>query len=213
MMRFRPTQKALWRHIASITGQGQARPNITLGSTAVPASPASLGARDVFLATYWTTAFRLKSVLHSMQVKEFIYLIQDFEPGLYPWSRSFTPRRSRLMNMRFRALINERFLADYMTENRIGRFADPGFISRCAVFEPAVDRRLFSPVETTRSSRQLLFYARRVNSETFMGLASKRFAMQRAIAFTDGKCGFVAIGSSDSRLPVRLSELPSGVAC
>jgi len=190
---------ALWRHIASVTGQGQARPNITLGSTADPARPASLGARDVFLATYWTTAFRLKSVLHSMQVKEFIYLIQDFEPGLYPWSSRYA-QALETYSMRFRGLINERFLADYMTENRIGRFADSGFISRCAVFEPAVDRRLFYPVETTGSSRQLLFYARPGEFRNLYGIGFE--ALRAATShplFADGNWRFVAIGSSDSR--------------
>ena len=189
---------ALWRHISSITGQGQARPNITFGSTADPASPAALGARDVFLATYWTTAFRLKSVLPSMQVKEFIYLIQEFEPGYYPWSSRYA-QALETYSMRFRAVINERLLADHMTENRIGRFADPGFISRCAVFEPAVDRRLFYPVETTGSPRQLLFYARHELRNLYgIGFEALRAATSHPL-FADGNWRFVAIGASESR--------------
>jgi hypothetical protein len=190
---------ALWRHITSITGQGQALPNITFGSTADPASPASLGARDVFLATYWTTAFRLKSVLPSMQVKEFIYLIQDFEPGFYPWSSRYA-QALETYSMRFRALINERLLADHMTENRIGRFADPGFISRCAVFEPAVDRSLFYPMETMGSHRQLLFYARPHEFRNLYGIGFE--ALRAATShplFADGNWRFVAIGASESR--------------
>jgi O-antigen biosynthesis protein len=189
---------ALWRHISSITGQGQARPNITFGSTADPASPAALGARDVFLATYWTTAFRLKSVLPSMQVKEFIYLIQEFEPGYYPWSSRYA-QALETYSMRFRAVINERLLADHMTENRIGRFADPGFISRCVVFEPAVDRRLFYPVETTGSPRQLLFYARHELRNLYgIGFEALRAATSHPL-FADGNWRFVAIGASESR--------------
>ena len=190
---------ALWRHITSITGQVQTRPNITFGSTTDPASPAVLGARDVFLATYWTTAFRLKSVLPGMQVKEFIYLIQDFEPGLYPWSSCYA-QALETYSMRFRALINEQFLADHMTENGIGRFADPGFISRCAVFEPAVDRRLFYPIETTGSPRQLLFYARPGELRNLYGIGFE--ALRAATShplFADGNWRFVAIGSSESR--------------
>jgi O-antigen biosynthesis protein len=189
---------ALWRHITSITGQGQARPNITFGSTADPASPASLGARDVFMATYWTTAFRLKSVLPSMRVKEFIYLIQEFDAGFYPWSSRYA-QALETYSMRFRAVINERLLADHMTENRIGRFADPGFISRCAVFEPAVDRRLFYPVETTGSPRQLLFYARHELRNLYgIGFEALRAATSHPL-FADGNWRFVAIGGSDSR--------------
>jgi O-antigen biosynthesis protein len=190
---------ALWRHIASITGQGQARPNITFGSTTDPASPAALGARDVFLATYWTTAFRLKSVLPSMKVREFIYLIQDFEPGLYPWSSRYA-QALETYSMQFRALINERFLADHMTENRIGRFADPGFISRCSVFEPAVDRRLFYSIETTGSPRQLLFYARPSEFRNLYGIGFEALrAATNHPLFAHANWRFVAIGSSESR--------------
>jgi beta-1,2-rhamnosyltransferase WsaF-like protein len=189
----------LWRHITSIAGKGQARPNITFGSTADSSNPAMLGACDVFLATHWSTAFRLKSVLPRMQVREFIYLIQDFEPSFYPWSSSYA-QALETYGMRFRALINERLLADHLVETRTGRFADPSFNSRCAVFEPAVDRRLFHPVETTRTrSRQLLFYARPFQPRNLYGIGFEALcAAARHPLFANGVWRFVAIGASET---------------
>jgi WsaF, C-terminal domain/WsaF, N-terminal domain len=189
---------ALWRHVMSIAGQDRVRPDITFGSTADPTSPARLGARDVFLATYWTTAFRLKSVLPSMAVREFIYLIQDFEPAFYPWSSAYA-QALETYGMRFRALINERLLADYLLQTRTGRFADPGFIERCAVFEPAVDRRLFYQVATTGARRQLLFYARPSHPRNLFGIAFEALCAATCHPlFAGADWRFVAIGGGDS---------------
>ena len=164
--------EALRRHVASVAGVAQA-PSIAFGSTIDPASPAQIGARDMFLASYWTTAYRLKSVLPRMQVKEFIYLIQDFEPAFYPWSSSYA-QALETYSMPFRALINEHLLADYLADAKVGRFAEPGFLSRCAIFEPAVDRQHFHPVDKKDSRRQLLFYARPKTPGTCTALVSKR---------------------------------------
>jgi O-antigen biosynthesis protein len=187
--------EALKRHIASVAGLGQA-PNITFASTMDPASPAQIGARDVFIASYWTTAYRLKPVLPRMQVKEFIYLIQDFEPAFYPWSSSYA-QALETYNMPFRALINEQLLADYFAEEKIGRFAEPGFVSRCAIFEPAVDRRHFHPVDKKDSRKQLLFYARPNDFRNLFGIGFEALSAAASHPlFKDGDWRFVAIGAS-----------------
>jgi O-antigen biosynthesis protein len=185
----------LQTHIASVAGLSHAL-NITFGSTVDPASPAQIGARDVFLATYWTTAFRLKAILPRMRVKEFIYLIQDFEPAFYPWSSSYA-QALETYGMQFRALINEQLLADYLAEAKIGRFAEPGFVSRCAIFEPAVDRRLFHPVEKKDSRRQLLFYARPNEPRNLFGIGFEALSAAAGHPlFKDAEWRFVAIGAT-----------------
>ena len=186
---------ALQAHVASVAGLAHA-PDIAFGSTVDPASPAQIGARDVFLATYWTTAFRLKPILPRMRVKEFIYLIQDFEPAFYPWSSSYA-QALETYGMPFRALINEQLLADYLAEAKIGRFAEPGFISRCAIFEPAVDRRLFHPVEKKDSRKQLLFYARPNDFRNLFGIGFEALSAAASHPlFKDAEWRFVAIGAT-----------------
>ncbi len=187
--------EALRRHIASVAGVAQA-PSIAFGSTIDPASPAQIGARDMFLASYWTTAYRLKSVLPRMQVKEFIYLIQDFEPAFYPWSSSYA-QALETYSMPFRALINEQLLADYLADAKVGRFAEPGFLSRCAIFEPAVDRQHFHPVDKKDSRRQLLFYARPKNSRNLYGIGFEALSAAASHPrFKEADWRFVAIGST-----------------
>ena len=54
--------------------------------------PVSVIARDVFLATAWTTAIFARRVIKrqvqrfSEAVRHFVYFIQDYETGFYPWS-------------------------------------------------------------------------------------------------------------------------------
>jgi O-antigen biosynthesis protein len=187
--------KALRRHIASVAGVEKA-PNIAFGSTIDPTSPAQIGARDMFLASYWTTAYRLKAVLPRMQVKEFVYLIQDFEPAFYSWSSSYA-QALETYSMPFRALINEQLLADYLADAKVGRFAEPGFLSRCAVFEPAVDRQHFHPVDKKDSRRQLLFYARPKDSRNLFGIGFEALSAAASHPrFKDADWRFVAIGAT-----------------
>ena len=56
------------------------------------ALPVSVLANDVFLATWWPTAVYAREVLKrqtalfSTANRRFVYFIQDYESGLYPWS-------------------------------------------------------------------------------------------------------------------------------
>lgn len=82
----------------------------------------AVGANDVFLVTAWWTAhngFDLldwqRRVFPSPRPRRLAYLIQDFEPGFYPWSTRYA-----LADATYRhpestvAIINSRYLADYM---------------------------------------------------------------------------------------------------
>ena len=52
----------------------------------------AVGAGDVFLATFWTTAelaarlVRWQAATFGGEPRPYAYLVQDFEPGFYPWS-------------------------------------------------------------------------------------------------------------------------------
>jgi hypothetical protein len=106
--------------------------------------PLPIGRNDVFFGTAWWTVQMLKRALPLVAPRRFLYLIQDFEPGLYPWSTEYA-LALETYGLDFHAIINERLLAQYLCEYRIGRFADPGFVERCAVFDPAIDRAAFHP--------------------------------------------------------------------
>ena len=88
-----------------------------------PASDAgvAVGAGDVFLATFWTTAElvgrlrRWQSHTYGRAPARFGYLIQDFEPGFYPWSaRSELARATYADAAATIAVFNTSILRDYL---------------------------------------------------------------------------------------------------
>lgn len=154
-------EEALWKHFQSLTGISERFSHVEIASAHDRSVATVIDERDVFLATAWSTAQMIKYATHRMKAREFIYLIQDFEPGFYRWS-ALHALALETYSMDFKAVIHESLLKEYLIQNRIGRFADPGFASHCLVFEPAVDRTRFHPnLENAGNRRKrLLFYAR-----------------------------------------------------
>ncbi|MBC7802021.1 MAG: hypothetical protein H7Z10_15500 [Gemmatimonadaceae bacterium] len=190
-------------HVASLLGR-PAPPGLSVTSGSDPATPAQVGADDLWLATHWTTAQGVRPVLPRMNRAWFLYLVQDFEPGFYAWSSNYA-LALETYDLPHRAAINEAFLAEHLRLQAPGRYAEPGFIEgRCTVFEPAVDRRIFHPPSTgvRPGPRRLLFYARPTNARNMMGLGLR--ALRAAVsqgAFggaSPGEWEFVSIGGRGS---------------
>ena len=186
-----------WRHLASITGDTARPAELSIAVAHEAAAPLPIGARDMFLATHWTTAQQVKTLLPQMAVGRFFYLIQDFEPGFYPWSSNHALALETYA-LDHIGIFNERLLFDYFVEQGPGRYADTAFARRSLVFEPAIDRALFHPTagnERTGPLR-LLFYARPTNERNLLGLGLA--ALQGAAAdsaFRGTSWEFLAIGS------------------
>jgi glycosyltransferase involved in cell wall biosynthesis len=129
-----------------------------------------------------------------MRTTEFLYLIQDFEPGFYPWSSAYA-QALETYAMPYRALINEQLLAQYLVGTGTGRFAETGFVECCAIFEPAVDRQLFHPVERLGSTRTLLFYARPNQPRNLFGIGFEALCAASAHpVFAETDWRYLAIG-------------------
>ena len=147
----------LWRHFRTLLDVDRLD-NVSIADATK--APVAIGRDDVFLATAWWTVHGLKEMLAATSAREFLYLIQDFEPGFYPWSTSYA-FALQTYAFPFRAIVNERMLLDHFVERRIGRFGEAGFADTAAVFEPAVDERHFYPEPRPDGRRlRLLFYAR-----------------------------------------------------
>lgn len=175
-------QDLLWHHFTALTGIRERLDNVEIRCGHDRTTPLVIGGNDVFLGTAWWTVQMIKRALPLVRPQRFIYLIQEFEPGLYPWSTRHA-LASETYHLPFFGLINERLVADYLTEQRIGQFADPSFVTNCcAVFEPAIDPSKFRrEPRQSGDPRRLLFYARPQNAERNLfelGL----YALQRAVA-------------------------------
>lgn len=79
---------------------------------------------DIFIATAWWTAYNIKNIIReqskifSYTPKPFVYIIQDFEPGFYPWSTRYLLADSTYGNdVDVFALINSEQLKTYLEQN------------------------------------------------------------------------------------------------
>lgn len=85
--------------------------------------------QDHFMATAWWTAHNALSLLSWQQtlvpeaavVRRMLYLIQDYEPGFYPWSsRYLLAQATYEQPHRTIALMNSQWLADYLQAQGYG---------------------------------------------------------------------------------------------
>jgi hypothetical protein len=187
----------LWRHFSALTGIRERLPNVEIACGFERSVPLAVGENDVFFATAWWTVQMVKHALRVTRPQKFLYLIQEYEPGLYPWSTEHA-LALETYSMDFYGLINERFLAQYLIDHKIGRFASPTFLDRCVVFEPALDSKLFfQDTEPAREGvRRLLFYARPNNAERNL-FELALYALRCAVAsgiFADERWEMLFIG-------------------
>ncbi len=156
-------------HAAALLGT--TAPDIPFATAADPAAPLDVTPHDVFLATHWATALQLKPVLPLLPIKQFFYMLQEYEAGFYAWSSNFA-RTIETYGMDFWPIVNESLLAEFLFTQPFGRLSDPALRERAIVFEPAVDATLFKLPETHSAARKkrLLFYARPTNTRNMFGL-------------------------------------------
>jgi len=155
------TDELLWEHLRQLTGIERRFDNVDIASAHDRSVVTEIGEDDIFFGTAWWTVQMIKHALGQMHSRRFIYLIQDYEPGLYPWS-TVHALALETYGLDFRAVVNESLLMDYLVQHGVGRFADEEFAERCSVFEPAVDRGKFyaDPDASGHERKRLLFYAR-----------------------------------------------------
>ncbi|WP_200238787.1 rhamnosyltransferase WsaF family glycosyltransferase [Thiohalocapsa halophila] len=149
----------LLRHAESITGQQIPAGQLTFASARPGKDPWSFGSEDRFLATAWGTAHLARSAIAQTSGSKFTYLIQDFEPGFFPWSSEYA-LALETYGMDMLPIVNEPTVASFLRDLKAGRFSDPDFYHQTTSFWPAVDRNFFCPESTRSRKRKLLFYAR-----------------------------------------------------
>lgn len=199
----RPDQGSLRDHIRRVTGLEPPDDSVDFVDASATRATLDVGRRDVVVASWWPTAHLAKASLTHLDASEFVYIVQDYEPGFYPWStKSALAEATYAMPMR--AIVNEPFLETFLCERRIGRFGDPTM--QHATFLPAVDRVVFRPRRGDRASgdpRRLVFYARPKNPRNLfeIGLRALRQAVTDGV-FEAGGWEFVAVGRDLPDLPL-----------
>ncbi len=181
-----PDPVALADHVRRVSGI-DVTPDVVdfVDASARPAT-LSLGRDDVLVATWWPTAHLANAGLAHLRAREFIYLVQDFEPGFYPWStKSALAEATYAMPMR--AIVNEPFLETFLREARIGRFAADDWPR--ITFMPAVDRSVFArrADRPPGAPRRLVFYARPRNPRNLFEIGLRVLREAAADGVFDGE--------------------------
>ena len=119
---------------------------------------------DVFLATAWWTAYTIHPVIewqsevYGIDVHPLLYLIQDYEPGFYPWSSRYMLADS---TYRFKtptyAILNSGLLKEYFDENGYS-------FTKTWYFEPVLNEKLANylpqDTDTVHKKPSILVYGR-----------------------------------------------------
>jgi O-antigen biosynthesis protein len=129
--------------------------------------------KDIFIATAWWTAIAAQKLIdhkkrfyegNDLQSSEkFIYLIQDYEPGFYPWSSRYSLAESSYHLASVLSVFNTGILKDF--------FLLKGYdTSNSFVFEPILNSSLRSTLPMSGSIREkiIIVYGRpSVNRNAF----------------------------------------------
>ena len=119
---------------------------------------------DIFMATGWWTAYTIKDVIkwqsqvYTQKTNPLIYMIQDYEPGFYPWSSRYMMAESTYnMDIPIYAVINSELLREFLDKN--------GYkFEKSWAFEPVLNDKLatFLPKDGTaiNKKKQILIYGR-----------------------------------------------------
>ncbi len=119
---------------------------------------------DIFITTAWWTTYTARQVMdwqketYGKEHRPLVYIVQDYEPGFYPWSSRYMLAESTYrMDVPTYAIINSGLLNEFLQNNGY-TFAKSWY------FEPVLNRKLaaYLPAEgnTVQKQKQILVYGR-----------------------------------------------------
>ncbi len=120
---------------------------------------------DVFVCTAWWTAYNIRSILDwqaqtfgKAQANPVIYIIQDYEPGFYPWSSRYMMADSTYrFDVPTYAIFNSKLLKDFFDAKHY-------HFARSWYFDPVLNRKLAEYLPKSDSpvskKKQILVYGR-----------------------------------------------------
>ena len=186
----------LFDHFMKISGVSRRLENVSIIDAHDRTKRHNFGRNDLFFATAWWTAQMVRRIIPGFRNSKFIYLVQDFEPGLHEFS-SYYALAMETYELDFLPVVNHPILADHFLAERVGQFAKLGTSRDLIILDPAIDRAHFYPAPKAPGDRKrLLFYARPSVAKRNMfelGVIALRKAVASGL-FEDGAWDFIGMG-------------------
>lgn len=161
---------------------------------------------DFILATAWWSAFSAREIAGN---KPFFYLIQDYEPGFYPWGDAFANSHATY-NMNILPVFNSKLLCDYfLQKNFISKEHEDSY----TWFEPAVAKYELKPREpfSQKPEKTIFLYGRRsVDRNLFI---TATLGIQNALNHQDfKKYNWRIVSAGEAHPPIVLNSRDSIVS-
>ena len=122
--------------------------------------PLTVRKNDIFVSTAWWTAHTVRGI-RDWQIKffgvcpeKFVYLIQDYESGFYPWSTRLMLAEATYQNAQdILPVFNTQILADFFCNN--------GYFKQCVAYQPPVNEEIMGALDRSAEREKLvLIYMR-----------------------------------------------------
>jgi hypothetical protein len=132
---------------------------------------------DRFVATAWWTAILARKLIaqHGFLWHRYLYLIQDFEPGFYPWGTEYADALASYDDD-FIPLFNTTLLRDHFAAQGFA-FAGPD----AAAFRPAIDVARYAatprPEKPANAPRRIVLYGRPEVARNLFGTAVEALSL------------------------------------
>lgn len=157
---------------------------------------------DFFLATAWWTAHVAQSLLKSgpFSQQKFLYLIQDFEPGFYPWGAEYA-QALESYSFNFTPIFNTATLRDHFAGQGFG-FADPAQFT----IRPSMDLARYTALPNLRQpgKKRIALYGRPEVPRNMFPMAIEALGMflsEKSLKPAEVSLVSVGLQHGDIRLP------------
>lgn len=166
----------------------------------------NIAKNDIFIATSWWSAYILLPVIE-WQNKTFntkhklIYLIQDYEPGFYPWSSRFLLADSTYTHSEDTiAVFNTKLLKDFLNNKGYHFYRE-------YYFEPVLNKELMKSLnydEDIKKEKKLIVYGRPAVDRNCFEIIVGTLKYLLEVYPDSEKWEFISLG--ESHAPVQLND-------
>lgn len=173
----------------------------------------SIMKNDFFMGTYWTTVFSFMPILQKQKEyfgltnRKLVYLIQDFEPGFFPWSPEYVLANStyKTFEKDILAIFNAQSLHDFFKNNNY-------YFGEEIVFDPQLNDKLklLLPFSPEHREKKILIYGRPTTPRNAFEIIKSALAIWSEKYEKSKEWEIVSLGADFGNIQLKNNVIKSG---